>query len=212
MSTVTAAGWGKMRIEALSDGVFAIALTLLVLDIRIPDLPRSTPPRDLLHAMTAIGPSVVSFVITFVLGGTFWYMHHATFHAVKAVTRGIAMINLLFLMFVSVLPFSTGLIGKLGPNNPVALAIYFTNQLALGLALNLLWLYARRHRHIAWPLVDRPVRFMIGVQPLACLAALGTIAVDPRASYYTFFVAMLAARALARRRFKAPPVDAPAPL
>lgn len=208
----TTAAWGKMRIEALSDGVFAIALTLLVLDIRIPDLPRSAPAAEILHAIRALRPSFLSLFITFLLGGTFWYMHHATFHAVKYVTRGLAMLNLLFLMFVSVLPFSTGLIGKFGPNHPIALAIYFTNQLALGLVLNLIWVYAGWRDLIATPTADPATRFMIAVQPFGCLAALGTIAFAPVASYYAFFIAMLVGRAVARRRYKAVPPDAPAPL
>ena len=62
--------WGKIRIEALSDGVFAIALTLLVLDIRLPDLARGMPTRDVLHQMRLLGPSFLSFFITFMLGGT----------------------------------------------------------------------------------------------------------------------------------------------
>jgi hypothetical protein len=62
--------WGKVRIEALSDGVFAIALTLLVLDIRIPDLPRSVPSREALRAIQSLGPSFLSFLITFALGGS----------------------------------------------------------------------------------------------------------------------------------------------
>ncbi|HEX6464523.1 MAG TPA: TMEM175 family protein, partial [Vicinamibacterales bacterium] len=60
--------WGKARIEALSDGVFAIALTLLVLDIRLPEVARSLPNREILRALRSLGPSFLSFVITFVLG------------------------------------------------------------------------------------------------------------------------------------------------
>jgi uncharacterized membrane protein len=209
---VTEQTWGKLRIEALSDGVFAIALTLLVLDIRLPDLARSTPTRDILHQMRLLGPSFLSFFITFVLGGSFWYMHHVTFHSVKYITRGLAAINILFLMFVSLLPFSTGLIGKLGPNHPFALAIYFTNQLALGLALNLLWVYARRHELIEKHAEHSAPRFLIAVQPLACVAALAAVAFAPIASYYLFLIVMVIARRISRKRFKPQPIDSPAPL
>jgi uncharacterized membrane protein len=207
---VTTKVWGKMRIEALSDGVFAIALTLLVLDLRMPDVPRSAPIRQVVSALFALGPSFLSVLMTFVLGGSFWFMHHATFHSIKYITRGIATINLLFLMFVSLLPFSTSLIGKLGPNHPVALAVYFANQFALGLTLNLLWMYGKRHRLLADPPADPALRFMIAIQPVCCLAALGCVGFSPIASYYVFFILMLAGRAISRRRYRALPADAPA--
>jgi uncharacterized membrane protein len=203
--------WGKVRIEALSDGVFAIALTLLVLDIRLPDVARSAPSREILRALGSLGPSFLSFLITFALGGSFWYMHHATLHAVRYLTRALIGINLLFLMFVALLPFSTGLIGKLGPNHPIALAVYFTNLLALGVSLNLLWVYAKWKGILAAPATDGAIRFVIAAQPFACLAALATIAISPVASYYTFLIAMLVTRAVTRRRYSVLPTNAPSP-
>jgi len=204
--------WGKTRIEALSDGVFAIAITLLVLDIRIPDLERPVSNADAWHAIRAVGPTLASFLITFVLSGSYWFMHHATFHSIRSVTRPIAMLNLPFLMFVSLLPFSTSLLGKLGLVHPVALAVYFSNQLALALSLNLLWLIARRHGLIEEPLPDPTMRFVIGAQPIGCLAAMAAIAVNPMASYWVYLFVAIAARRIARRRFKPLRADAPAPL
>lgn len=204
--------WGKARIEALSDGVFAIAVTLLVLDIHIPELPHPVSNGEAWRAITALSPVFFSFLITFVLTGSFWFMHHVTFHSLKYVTRALVFINLAFLLFVSLLPFSTGLLGKLGLNHPVGLAVYFVNQLALGLTLNGLWFYAQRHRLVEEPLPDRSMRFMIGAQPLACVAALGTVAVSPIVSYYAYLFVMLGSRKIAHRRFKTLPADAPAPL
>jgi TMEM175 potassium channel family protein len=191
----------KARLEALSDGVFAIAMTLLVLDIRIPEIDPHTPVRAVLRALVPLGPALMSFAITFILSGAFWYMHHVTLHSTKHVTRPIASINFFFLMFVSLLPFSTGLLGRLGPNHPAALAVYFTNQLALGVILNLHWVYAVR-RGLIVPVVADPIgRFMIRVQPIACLAALGMLAFAPIASYYAFLLVMLVGRRIGRRRF-----------
>ena len=204
--------WGKARVEALSDGIFAIAITLLVLEIRLPELPHGAPNAEIWHAVRSIGPVFISFLITFVLAGSFWFMHHTTFHSVKYVTRSFTAINLLFLMFVTILPFSTGLIGRLGPNHPVALTIYFTNQLALGLSLNVLWYWAERQQLIEHPIPDPAVRFMIGFQPVACVAALVTVGVSPIASYYVFGLAMVVARRISRRKYKSLPANAPAPL
>jgi len=197
----------KTRLEALSDGVFAIAMTLLVLELKIPELDRHAPLREVMHALVSLAPAVLSFVITFVLSGAFWYMHHVTLHSTKHVTRPIASINILFLMFVSLLPFSTGLLGRLSPNHPAGLAVYFANQLALGLALNLHWWYAGRRGMLA-PAADPAARFMIRIQPVACVAALATLAVAPLASYYSFLIIMLVGRRIAARRATA--ADRPA--
>jgi len=204
--------WGKARIEALSDGVFAIAMTLLVLDVRIPELPHPISNADAWHAIASLRPMLFSVALTFILSGAFWYLHHATFHSVKHITRGLAFINLYFLMFISLLPFSASLIGKLGPNHPVALSVYFVNQLALSLVLNLLWSYASRHHLIDEPVPDPRVQFMIRVQPFAYAAALATVPLLPLASYWVFLAVMLGARRITRDRYKALPSDAPAPL
>jgi uncharacterized membrane protein len=204
--------WGKVRLEALSDGVFAIALTLLVLDVRVAELKRGMPAAEALRALRAIGPSLASFFITFILGGSFWFMHHATVHSVKYITRGVAMINLFFLMFVGLLPFSTGLLGSLGPGHPVALAIYFINQLALGLVLNVLWFTAKRQKLLEPHATESVWRLMIAAQPFACAVALAAIAVSPIISYYGFVAVMLISRGIGRRRYKHLPAGAPAPL
>lgn len=204
--------WGKTRVEALSDGVFAIVMTLLVLDIRTPDLPRPVASSALLHALAALGPTLASFAITFGLAGSFWFMHHVSFHNVRYVTRTLCTVNLLFLMFVSLLPFSTAMLGRFGLAHPVALAVYFANQLALGLVLNAHWIYARRRGLLVSPMHDRASRFMIAVQPLACALAIATALVRPHFSFYAFAFTMMAGRRIAGHRFKTRGALEPAPL
>ena len=210
--TAVEKAWGKARIEALSDGVFAITMTLLVLEIRIPELPRHAPVGETLHALATLGPMLFSFSITFMLAGAFWYMHHLSFHNTKYVTRPVCAINVLFLMFVSLLPFSTGLLGRLGLDHPIALAVYFGNQLVLGVVLNLHWEYARRHGLLVSPISDPAGRFMIAVQPLGCLLALATIRFAPPLTYYAFVAVVGGSRVYTRRRFQPLPPNAPAPL
>jgi TMEM175 potassium channel family protein len=212
MSNAADKWWGKTRIEALSDGVFAIVVTLLVLDIRIPELPRHAANREVLHAMAALGPTFFAFTITFVLAVAFWYMHHLTFHNITYVTRAVVFLNLPFLMFVSLLPFSTGLLARVGLDHPIGLTVYFANQLALGLALNAQWAYARRHKLLVSPLTDPAGRFMIATQPFSCIAALVTIPFVPALSYYALLITAIIFRRVARRRFKAIGADAPAEL
>jgi TMEM175 potassium channel family protein len=206
---------GKSRLEALSDGVFAIAMTLLVLEIRMPDVSKAISPdeiREVMHGLRGLGPVFFSFVLTFVLAGSFWFQHHVTFQNTRYLTRGLVAINILFLMFVSLLPFSTGTLGRLGLGHPIALAVYFGNQLALSLALNLHWRYARTHGLLVSPLIDPQARFMIASQPFCLLMALLAVAVFPPAGYWVFAIMIAIVRRVARRRFKALPADAPAPL
>jgi uncharacterized membrane protein len=203
---------GKARLEALSDGVFAIAMTLLVLEFKIPELPHHPTNGEVLHALALLGPMAFSFTITFVLTGSFWYMHHVTFHNTRYVTRGLCAINVLFLMFISLLPFSTALLGRIGPGHPVALAVYFGNQAVLGIVLNLHWLYGRRHHLIHSPPADPATRLLIAAHPLGCVLALATVPVYPPLSYYSLVAAVAAARVIGRRRFKAMPAEAPAPI
>jgi uncharacterized membrane protein len=101
----------KSRIEALSDGVFAIALTLLVLKLEVPEHHHSN--QEMLRQLLDLYPQFVSYVVTFLIAGGFWYLHHLTFHFIRYVNGFLVWINLLFLMFVSLLPFSAGLMGHL---------------------------------------------------------------------------------------------------
>jgi uncharacterized membrane protein len=130
----------KSRIEALSDGVFAIALTLLVLKLEVPEHHHSN--QEMLRQLLDLYPQFVSYVVTFLIAGGFWYLHHLTFHFIRYVNGFLVWINLLFLMFVSLLPFSAGLMGHL-LMHPVSQFFYFGNQLAIALLLNFHWQYAR---------------------------------------------------------------------
>jgi uncharacterized membrane protein len=132
---------GKSRIEALSDGVFAIAMTLLVLKLEVPEHQHSN--EEMLRQLLDLRPQFMAYAITFLIAGGFWFLHHLTFHFIRHVTAFLVWVNLLFLMFVSLLPFSAGLMGHLFMH-PVSQFFYFGNQLAISLLLNLHWQYARR--------------------------------------------------------------------
>jgi uncharacterized membrane protein len=126
--------FSKARIEMLCDGVFAIAMTLLVLELKVPELPKMTPPAEVWHALGEHRLSYLAFVLTFMLAGSFWLQHHVLFHYLGRATRSMALLNLVFLMFVSLLPFSTSLFAKFGPQQ-VGFACYFGNQFILSLLL-----------------------------------------------------------------------------
>ena len=119
------------RLEAFSDGVFAIAITLLILDVRVP------PPGSgkLGHELLAQWPSYAAYVISFLTIGIIWINHHAAFSRLRVVDHSILMWNLALLLTVSVLPFTTSLMAtylKENSGEGLAAAIYGGSFLLMG--------------------------------------------------------------------------------
>ena len=95
---------GKSRIEALSDGVFAITMTLLVLKLEVPEVMHHSSNGQMLQQLLALGPAFATYVVTFLIAGGFWFLHHLTFHFIRHVNGFLVWINLIFLMLVALLP------------------------------------------------------------------------------------------------------------
>jgi uncharacterized membrane protein len=134
------------RFEAFSDGVFAIAVTLLVLEIKAPDLSQSTSSAAVAKLLQ-IFPHVFSYITSFIVIGVIWINHHALFHFLKRVDRTVLVINLLLLMCVAFIPYPTTLIGEYGASLPVV--VFYGLSLSLtGFVYNALWFYIV-HRYIA---------------------------------------------------------------
>ena len=130
------------RVEAFSDGVMAIAITLLVLDLHVPVQGAETARRGLGHALWDQWPSYVAYLISFLVIGIIWVNHHALFQLVRQVDRPIMFANLMLLLAVSVLPFPTRLFAqylRAGDEAHVAAAVYSASMLATGLAFALLF-------------------------------------------------------------------------
>jgi TMEM175 potassium channel family protein len=136
--------FSKARLEMLCDGIFAIAMTLLVLELKVPDVPRTAPSIEIWHGLGERGPAFAGFALTFVLAGNFWLLHHQFFHYLRRANRPLALLTIPYLMFVSLLPFSTSMLTAFSLKSPVGLAFYFGNQCMLGLLLAIQWLVAGR--------------------------------------------------------------------
>ncbi|MFN8452784.1 MAG: TMEM175 family protein, partial [Anaerolineae bacterium] len=95
------------RIETLTDGVFAIVMTVLVFDIRVP-VQEQVDQLGLLHALSLLAPNLLSYVITFVILGVFWVGHHNQYFYIRRADRSLLWINIFFMMAVALLPFSAG--------------------------------------------------------------------------------------------------------
>ena len=192
----------KHRVEALSDGLFAIVMTLLVLELKVPELPRSTPDYQILARLRELGPSFFTFFLTFVLSAVFWFLHHLVSQFTRHLTRGLIFLNLIFLMFVSLLPFSAGMLGRF-LHSQVAACIYYGNQFVIGTALFIQWEYARRHKLITEdvdPLFESRLSLRLIRLPLGCAGALGLALVRPELAFAGFAAAIAIISLISRVR------------
>ncbi|NDJ60356.1 MAG: DUF1211 domain-containing protein [Chloroflexi bacterium] len=135
------------RIETLADGVFAIVMTLLVFDIVVPAQQLTDELGGLLPALLTQIPNILSYVISFIILGVFWVAHHNQFFFIKRTDRTLMWINIIFLMCVSLVPFSAALFSSYGTDQ-VAVVFYDLNLIAVGLVLYAHWMYASRDSHL----------------------------------------------------------------
>ena len=139
---------GIERINALSDGVFAIAITLLVLNIEVPnDIPANLVTQELPGQLAALVPDLLSYAISFLVIGSYWMAHRAIFQGIRALKRGLIWLNILFLMFVAFLPFPTALLDEY-PNYQLPVALYAGSLAVARLPLTAIWWYATHNRRL----------------------------------------------------------------
>ena len=163
------------RVEAFSDGVLAIAITLLILEIRVPHAEEG----GLASALAEQWPSYAAYAVSFAVIGIMWVNHHRIFHLVKAVDRPLLFINLLLLLFIAAIPFPTALLAEYldvgGRDSHIAAAVYSANATGCALAFNMMWRWIVRrgtllHDHISVENLRKGTRrFTLGliVYPIA---------------------------------------------
>ena len=113
----------KSRVEAFSDCVIAFAITLLILDIHLEDIPTSIDNAEMIRALLALAPRFSIYVISFLICTVAWVSHHELVHDLDHVDSRLLWLNNLYLMWIAFLPFPTGLLGR-HPAQPVAVALY----------------------------------------------------------------------------------------
>ncbi len=131
------------RLAALSDGLFAIAMTLIVLEIRVPDIGPIQTDRQLLEALGELGPRFVTYLLSFLTLGLFWVGQQTQLNHLARGDRNLTWIFLAFLAAVAVMPFSTSLLAEFIELR-VALVAYWANIFIIGLILYGSWTYAGR--------------------------------------------------------------------
>ena len=127
------AGGDRERVGALSDGVFAVAMTLLVLDLRVPVGDIHTD-RQLWESLRGLGPSFAAYLLSFTMLGTFWLAQHALLSLAARTDRTLTWLQIGFLVFVSLLPFTASLLAE-HLTVRLAVGIYWLDLLLLGLGL-----------------------------------------------------------------------------
>lgn len=177
------AGQSTQRIEAISDGVFAVAMTLLVLDIKVPITKVITTETELANSVIPLIPKLLVYFLSFMTAGIFWTGQSAQFRYIEKSDRNLNWISLIFLLFVSTIPFTTAFLSEY-INFKFSIFIYWLNILCLGIMLYINWQYAYKNNFLAIPeneksAVDNAIkkRIIIAQTLYACGALLCFVSV-----------------------------------
>ncbi len=181
------------RLEAFSDGVFAVAITLLALDVRLPVLPASATDEELYRAVLALAPKLVTYFLTFVLVGMFWIAHHRVFAAIRRVDRAMLWLNLILLLWICLVPLSAAALSA-HPYTRTGVTVYGLNVICIGISLFSVWHHACRKK-LLHPQTDPGFirlsyyRTMVGTPVYAVAVAVSFW--SPKVSCVIFFFALI---------------------
>jgi len=153
---------GKARVEALSDGVFAIVVTLLVLEIKVPHVEAHDSIAELARALAALAPKFVSWVISFLTVCVIWLNHHRLFGLMSRVDNKLFWGNANLLLWTSFIPFPTALMGDY-PHNTLAVSFYGLVMFLMAASFVLMRWHMHRHADLVAEQVD-PAVFRMGTR------------------------------------------------
>jgi uncharacterized membrane protein len=163
------------RLLAFSDGVIAIAITILVLGLEVPST-HEVPAKQLPEFLLDSNHAMLGYLASFLVIGTYWLQHYTMFHFIERVNRPFVLLNGLFLLLISFIPFPTGLQATYRYDK-LAVVLYGATHLVCGLTLLGLWIYAtRRFRLVNADISPEVVTSMtrrISLTPIICAVAIG---------------------------------------
>ena len=187
-------GFGKARIEALADGIFSVAMTLLVLEIKLPQGEFYDTDQELLQRLLSLESTITIYLISFLVLGMFWVSHHYQFHFVQRTDRAMLWINLVFLLAVTTVPFSTALLGT-HIHLWLPFLIYSVNLLVLVGFFYMNISYLARHPALASPSLTPEVihgfKVRQGLFALVPVLSCGVALYSPRVALYLYFLLAL---------------------
>ena len=143
------------RLTAFTDGVIAIAITLLVLDIRLPRPAGELTDSELLTDLLAVWPKYFGYALSFLVIGNFWAGHTRRLRTLKSVDATLLWLNIVFLLTIGFMPFVTSVLSE--NEGRVATILYAATLIVASLLLTLVWRHAVRREHVVLPTVDRRV-------------------------------------------------------
>ncbi len=150
-------GTDLSRVLALSDGIFAFAMTLLVLGLA---LPAGFQPSRIGAALVTLRPAFLVYLLSFAVIFFYWLAHHQLFEYITSYDRRLVDLNVAFLLFIAVMPFVTNLLAA-ASGEFLAAAAYAVTQIAAGSSLALVWAYAsHHHRHVDAAMPDEWIRYI----------------------------------------------------
>jgi uncharacterized membrane protein len=180
----------KQRLEAFSDGVYAIVITLLILDIRIPEV----DPAILGATLIRLLPQLFAYVLSFFVVGLYWHAHHQVSIQVKQVNSTFIWINLVWLLFVSVLPFPTSLLGRYSLQ-PIPLTVYGINLILVNVTGFLILFYLKNHPELCViPISTATLRAQVPIYVVVngiYVAAIGAAWFFPWLSYGVYILVLI---------------------
>jgi len=191
------------RIEALTDGVFAIAMTLLVLNLGLPQINEGLSQSGLHTLLLQQSHKFFNYALSFILLAIFWIIHHQEFHYIKRTNRLHLWINVFILMFVALIPFSTTLIGDF-PDDWMAELFFGGNLFIIGILFQFNWFYSTFRRRLVDHDID-PKKVRAGmrrgmVTPAVALLAMILALVDtPITTHIYLLIPIILAMPLFKR-------------
>ena len=155
---------GLERLVFFSDAVFAIAITILILDIRLPAGEEAFTNAQLLAQLLGIWQKYLAYIISFLVIGSFWVSHHRKFSYIRRYDGNLLVLNLLLLMAIAFIPFPTSVISEYA--NSTATIFYALTMIVAGLLSIALWAYATRHHRLVDAQLDAGFRRQQFLSPL----------------------------------------------
>ena len=135
----------KERAEALTDGIFATVMTILVLSLVVPVITSGNIDTVLTSDLFGLLPNILTYAMSFLVLGTLWIGHNNIFRYLEKAERHVQWINLIFLLSVGFIPFTTAILGRY-PLDHISLLVYGINLLAVAIIYNVFWAYALRQK------------------------------------------------------------------
>ena len=189
LARLAAAGLEKGRLEALTDGILAVAMTLLVLDLKFDGTENIVTDQHLVTHLFAIERTFLVYIVSFVVLGMYWIAHHLQFHFVRRVDRGVLWINLSFMLLVTLVPFTTNLMMNY-EELTVPVVLFGVNQLLLSWCLLINVNYVARRPELREDLLTpEVVRFLhrrLLVFSLVPMLSIAVAFVNTRAALYLY--------------------------